>query len=700
MWCGSLEPAMNHHIGGKQLLRAIGRAFAAGGLPKPWGVLALALALVAAGPLASALAEAPTLPARALSAPPEDITSGLLGVPQPLAWESSHALLPFDHGVLGGDVQVGVGRPGILSMVPIVPPGWSIRVAAPDGAVLIEGGAIRQVSSPFAGAVHRVDGDIARLVGTDDAAVTRFDIEVRRNGVWTVTATPPARGGGLPAGAGWPPMLLVRDGDATLSLRATVRSLRVAVGEPTSIDVDLPPAMARGTLEAEVVDPHGTAVPVFLEGLDAQRTATFVPQVEGVHTVSLRANTGRPLTWRRSVELIVDAVGIAPRLVGQATVLPVEGSQAGPGMSIRVALDRAAPDGVFVAAEVWHVGNGSDTPGTAATIAATPISWIAGLSVARDDAGPAAILTFDRRWLGRAGVSGGTLELRNVRIHDRRTWGLLDQIDAVPLGPSPAPLAAPEHLTDLLLGPPGGRAVPTTSTMPASAEDAAPVGSHALLIVHGYCSDGVTFPPNQFTGPVGVFLDPNQAKGNDAFAQTLLAYGSQFRSYGVVGHSQGGNASLHLYTFYWSGFDWAQPNASGGNRLIQSVGSPYQGTPLAGNLAILGQIFGAGCGTIADLTPSGATTWLSTIPTWARQKVWYWTTSFLNVPFQYDYCDLVTDLFLSDPDDGVVEKTKGQLPGANNMGHTEGWCHIEDMRDPPQCTDATRNAQMNGAAAR
>ena len=56
------------------------------------------------------------------------------------------------------------------------------------------------------------------------------------------------RGGGLPAGAGWPPMLLVRDGDATLSLRATVRSLRVAVGEPTSIDVVLPPAMARGTL--------------------------------------------------------------------------------------------------------------------------------------------------------------------------------------------------------------------------------------------------------------------------------------------------------------------------------------------------------------------------------------------------------------------------------------------------------------------
>ena len=38
---------------------------------------------------------------------------------------------------------------------------------------------------------------------------------------------------------------------------------------------------------------------------------------------------------------------------------------------------------------------------------------------------------------------------------------------------------------------------------------------------------------------------------------------------------QGGAASLHLYTYYWSGFDYAT-----GNRLIQSVGTPYQGTAL------------------------------------------------------------------------------------------------------------------------
>jgi hypothetical protein len=34
------------------------------------------------------------------------------------------------------------------------------------------------------------------------------------------------------------------------------------------------------------------------------------------------------------------------------------------------------------------------------------------------------------------------------------------------------------------------------------------------------------------------------------------------------------------------------------------------------------------------------------------------------------------------------------------MGHTEGWCHVADMEDPPQCTDLVRNTQMNANAAR
>ena len=48
----------------------------------------------------------------------------------------------------------------------------------------------------------------------------------------------------------------------------------------------------------------------------------------------------------------------------------------------------------------------------------------------------------------------------------------------------------------------------------------------------------------------------------------------------------------------------------------------------------------------------------------------------------------------------MMAVTSSIVPGATNMGHTEGWCHTTDMEDPPQCTDATRNAQMNAQAAR
>ena len=72
-------------------------------------------------------------------------------------------------------------------------------------------------------------------------------------------------------------------------------------------------------------------------------------------------------------------------------------------------------------------------------------------------------------------------------------------------------------------------------------------------------------------------------------------------------------------------------------RRIQSVGTPYQGTPLAS----LGNF---GCGVNNDLTPAGAATWLAGIPSWARSEVFYWTTSNSG-----SACNIFTDLFLSDP---------------------------------------------------
>ena len=64
-----------------------------------------------------------------------------------------------------------------------------------------------------------------------------------------------------------------------------------------------------------------------------------------------------------------------------------------------------------------------------------------------------------------------------------------------------------------------------------------------------------------------------------------------------------------------------------------------------------------------------------------------------------DYCNLISDTLLSDPNDGVVELESAQLPGGVNQGNTTGQCHTATMRDPSQVNDAARNAIMNNAAA-
>ena len=222
-------------------------------------------------------------------------------------------------------------------------------------------------------------------------------------------------------------------------------------------------------------------------------------------------------------------------------------------------------------------------------------------------------------------------------------------------------------------------------------------GGHKKILVHGYCSTGNQFPTSHFTDAIA-FSDPaaptswshNQfALKIDSFADANGLHGC-----GCIAHSQGGAACLHLYANYWSCLDY--PETSG--RRIQSVGTPYQGTPLAGSIAAIGDIFGAGCGSNSDLTTSGASTWLSGIPSWARAAVTYYTTSFEDKWWRWDYCHLASDILLGDPDDGTTEKSKGQLSGGNNGGHKSNQCHTSGMRDPPQYQDSSRNSAMNANA--
>ena len=61
-------------------------------------------------------------------------------------------------------------------------------------------------------------------------------------------------------------------------------------------------------------------------------------------------------------------------------------------------------------------------------------------------------------------------------------------------------------------------------------------------------------------------------------------------------------------------------------RIIQSIGTPYRGTPLAGILAAIGHVFGIGCGEIYDLTYEGAERWLHCIPMEKQAEVYFYTT--------------------------------------------------------------------------
>ncbi|WP_146152074.1 choice-of-anchor X domain-containing protein [Ahniella affigens] len=328
-------------------------------------------------------------------------------------------------------------------------------------------------------------------------------------------------------------------------------------------------------------------------------------------------------------------------------------------------------------AQVW--GRGLDGKSM------VPVSWIGGMVDVKNSA---LDLNFDSRWASYAKAKA-PFELRDVRLENPdyfMTVAEAKRLEVVGaqnlMKARPAPVTS---ITDeMRMGP-----------KPASlATQGKGVGTK-LLLVHGYCSGNAWGPvAGQFANSA-VFQDFNQNRSHDAFARLIQSFGATWNSFGVVAHSQGGAASLHLYHYYWSGLD----NATGA-RLIQSVGTPYQGTALAGNAAVLGSIFGVGCGTNANLTYSGASSWLAGISNASRAKVYYHTTSFTDRSWVYDYCNIATDVLLSDPEDGTTERAYGQLPGANNLGHKTGWCHTSGMRDPAQVTDSARNSNMNGNAAR
>ncbi|MBO6513581.1 MAG: hypothetical protein JJ974_06430 [Phycisphaerales bacterium] len=610
----------------------------------------------------STLCAQPLIPVhtKQVTAPPSDITSGMLKLPDPesTAVTSRSALIPVDLQFIDGrwswsmPIQT-THRAAKIAILPTQPNAWDARLTSTDGTSL------NPQTQPQND--QRVSFGAAPLAWiAEDRDFTHLTVDQSVNNHWSLNIT---------AQGNTPGFVLIESGPE-VSLSTHIKQRSTLQDQPITLVSAFSDQVLNTTFTAEITAPSGITT------TQAARTGspevTFVPDEVGPHSIRLiaqgvdRNNTPILLTTQHAIHV----APIAPLLQNPAA--SVENNQ------IQIAFAPTnSPRRTILAAEVW--GRSNDQ--------IVPVAWISSI------VGSDRSLTLDPRWIALAGVNPESLELRSIRLHNLESFVPIEIIDRAPIPVEGLVLpGAPTEITsDMLMG---TRQASIPTPLPNTQARGAELG-HRLMLVHGYCTDATPFTVSHFSGDLAEFQDYNQSRSHDGFALQMLAQSANMKSFGVVGHSQGGMGALHLYTYYWSGLDWAR----NGNRLIQSVGAPYQGTALAGNAAVLGDIFGFGCGENTDMTYTGSANWLSLIPISARQQVYYYTTSFED-GFGFDFCNFVTDLLLSDPDDGVIERSAGQLPGANNMGHLEGWCHTQGMRDPAQCTDPNRNAIMNQEAKR
>lgn len=633
--------------------------------------LASALALVSTSALASGLVP------KQLAGPPEEFSAMQPADPASAAVISKSALIPL---------QFAPGKSGAL--------GWSGRLPVENGRarflLLAAPG-----TEPEVRLRHPNGGDwqsaksLARSAKSAELALEGagvpgqyYAFEGLGDGDWSLE---------LQAKDAAAPVFLLIEGNPDVELVSYPTHRQHKVGVTQQVVAMLAQSEGEGPAELGGVElakaslrltaPDGSVrqLPMFDDGLHGDAKAgdgiygarfdvasagawTAQVQVEGVD------KAGRSVL--RSAEHLIPVIDDSLSLAGAPQV-----QKSGAGrFAVSLPVLAAKSEGHYRAyAEVW----GHDADG-----APRPIAWIGGISELKQGG---LSMHLDQRWIARAGAQG-PYSLRKLRIEDADHFiPLLEQAE-MPL-PLPASRikAAPGLAIDegMLMGP-----------RPALPELASKGVGSRLLLVHGYCSTAV-WPTSNFSN-ASTFLDANKNRSHDQFARLIRDYGATWNSFGVVAHSQGGAASLHLYTYYWSGLDNA-----GSGRLIQSVGTPYQGTNLAGVIAAIGGFFGVQCGSNDNMTYSGASAWLSGIPSWARSKVNYYTTGFRSTYWWVnDYCNFAADLVLSDPEDGTTERAYGQLSGASNRGHTSGQCHVDGMRDPAQYRDASRNSTMNSNAAR
>lgn len=532
----------------------------------------------------------------------------------------------------------------------------------------------------------------SRVFGTDfgieqaRVPAMRYDYDNLQGDNWTLR---------LNSSAGAKDGFVLVEGDAATELASYQTHTRQLVGQrlgltallTTSNDDKLRVGNTAGRINQALIrvtapDKSTATYPMFDDGRhddgaagDGLFAGDFPADMAGDYTAQVEARgiNQRGKAFVRTAEHLLPVVAASLDLSASRAIAVAVVSESD-RLSINVPVTERAPGQHYRAmGEIW---------GTNGRGKAVAVAWVGGMVT--PSKGTLA-LGFDERWIALSAAKG-PYEIRNLRIEDPDNHITVASAERMSL--EVPTLRTRAMASDIVID-----ERMTMGPRPTETSQMRGVGQR-LLLVHGYCSGGV-WPASQFTTD-STFLDVNQNRSNDQFAIRIRDFGATWNSFGTVSHSQGGMASLHLYTYYWSGLD----NASG-SRLMQSVGTPYKGTNLSGILATLGNWFGVGCGSNSDLTYSGASAWLAGIPNSARAKVNYYTTSFKYTNWwSNDYCQFATDLVLSDPEDGTTEQVNGQLSGAINRGHATGQCHTANMRDPAQYLNTSRNSTMNSNAAR
>ncbi|MCA9936105.1 MAG: conditioned medium factor [Ardenticatenaceae bacterium] len=650
----------------------------------------LSMLIVATGTAAPQADAVQGTAVKQIAAPPSEVLDGSLNLPDPaqLGVRSHSAMLPITlepaengQATWSGEVAMSGDNMSLAFFAPDAQ-NWQLAVQTPGSGKLASLDRANGQTVTMGMESASFDGELYTFAGY---APGNWRVQVTTDGVQETAVA-----GYLVASSDSPYQLYTHLSTHHLLTGSEVGLVTYAYDNSTAAETGAPVPVNGIISEAvmSVQTPDGLAqeLVMFDDGRHADGAAndgifgaTFTAETVGSYTAQVKVEgttvKGEPFarTSEHAFPIIAPALSLTNR-----TVSAVAADDTRLTINLRGTALTANLPNVTAFAEVWGTGKDGEM---------VPVAWIGGITTPSQQERGSSItlpLTLDGRWISLA-EAAAPFELRNIRVQDLDTAIPLAQLERLSVNFRELPAAASASVVtitdDMLMG--------EAPAAPAHAPNAG-----VVMLIHGYCSGANTWPTNQFSS-YAVFSDLNQNRSHDQFAQLIKNFGNNYSSFGAIAHSQGGAASLHLYTYYWSGLDY-----SSGSRLIQSVGTPYQGTALAGNLALLGDLFGAGCGTNWDLTYDGAALWLSGVPSWARSRVYYHTTSFTDKWWRYDYCNIATDLFLNDPDDGVIEKWAGQLSGANNMGHKTGWCHTTDMRDPGQTQDSSRNSVMNAYANR